>query len=156
MPESERERERERERVPRNWFPEEVCLAKMADSSGKMAEEKDVCSFSPARTPKFQHATAQPSTGECRTPWKKDTPCPGANEKAQQDGRRGEITFRIKLHTHQRCLEGSNKTLCTPGPRDPTETEPDPCLSLLWRYGSAVACCRGRGSGHTDCLGGRH
>ena len=55
--------------------------------------------------------------------------------------------FRIKLHTHQRCLEVSNKTLCTPGPSDPTETEPDLCLSLLWRYGSAVACCRSRGSG---------
>ena len=36
------------------------------------------------------------------------------------------------------------------------KTEPDLCLSLLWRYGSAVACCRGRGSGwssqdHTAC-----
>ena len=30
---------------------------------------------------------------------------------------------------------------------DPTETEPDLCLSLLQRYRSAVACCRGRGSG---------
>ena len=34
-------------------------------------------------------------------------------------------TFRIKLHTHQRCSEGSNKTLCAPGPRNPTETEPE-------------------------------
>ena len=26
-------------------------------------------------------------------------------------------------------LEGSNKTWCVPGPRDPTETEPDlPCV----------------------------
>ena len=38
--------------------------------------------------------------------------------------------FRIKPHTHQRCLEGSNKTLCIPGPRDPTETEPDLCLRV--------------------------
>ena len=36
--------------------------------------------------------------------------------------------FRIKLHTLQRLLEGSNKTLCTPG--DPTETEPDLPLSV--------------------------
>ena len=28
---------------------------------------------------------------------KKDTPCPGTKEKPQQDGRRGKITFRIKL-----------------------------------------------------------
>ena len=55
--------------------------------------------------------------------------------------------FAVKPCTHQRCLEGSNKTLCTPGSRDPTETEPDLCLSLLWRYGSAVACFRGRSSG---------
>ena len=33
------------------------------------------------------------------------------------DGRRGKIALRIKPFTHQRCLEGSNKTLCTPGPR---------------------------------------
>ena len=40
----------------------------------------------------------------------------------KQDGRRGKITFRIKPHTSQKCLEGSNKTLCTAG--DPTEKEP--------------------------------
>ena len=57
-----------------------------------------------------------------------DTPDPKAKEKAQQDGRRGEITFRIKPHIHQRPSEGSNKTLCAAGPRNPTETEPD----LLW------------------------
>ena len=47
----------------------------------------------------------------------------------QKEGRRGEKAFRIKPHSCQRCLEGSNKTLCIPGPRDPTETEPDPPLS---------------------------
>ena len=31
----------------------------------KMAEEKDVCSSSPARTPKLQLAAEQPATGEC-------------------------------------------------------------------------------------------
>ena len=59
-----------------------------------------------------------------------------------------EIAFRIKPHIHQRCSEGSNKTLCTPG--DPSETEPDPPLSaerLLQRCGPAVACRRGRGPG---------
>ena len=59
----------------------------------------------------------------CWIPPERDTLCPRAKKKPQQDGRRGEITFRIKPHTHQRCLEGTNKTLCTPG--DPTGTEPD-------------------------------
>ena len=65
--------------------------------------------------------------GECWIPPKKDIPHPRAKEKPQQDSRRGKITFRIKPHTRQRCSEGSNKTLCTPGSRDPTETEADLC-----------------------------
>ena len=40
---------------------------------------------------------------------KKDTPHPRAKKKPQQDGRRGNITFRIIPHIHQRCSEGSNK-----------------------------------------------
>ena len=57
-----------------------------------------------------------------------DTPCPRAKEKPPQDGRRGKIAFRIKPHTHQKRLEGSNKTLCVPG--GPTETEPDLPVSV--------------------------
>ena len=57
-------------------------------------------------------------------------PHPTAKGKPQQDGGRDKITFRIKPYTHQRCSEGSNKTLCAPGPRDPTETEPDLPLSV--------------------------
>ena len=34
-----------------------------------------------------------------------------------------EVSFKIKPHAHQRCSEGSNKLLCAPGPRDPTEAE---------------------------------
>ena len=49
-----------------------------------------------------------------------DTPHPRAKEKPQQDSRRCKITFRTKLHTQKRCSEGSNKTLCAPGPREPT------------------------------------
>ena len=44
---------------------------------------------------------------------------PGANKKPQQDGRRGKITFRIKLHTHQRLLEGSNKLCAHQDPETP-------------------------------------
>ena len=77
-----------------------------------------MCSFSPVRTPKLQLAAEQPSVGECWIPPNKGNPHPRAQEKSQQYGRRGEITFRIKPHTCQRRLEGSNRTLCAPGPTE--------------------------------------
>ena len=99
--------------------------------SRKEQDGREECALiSPVRTPKLQLAAEQPLTKECWTPPKTYTPCPTAKKKPQQDGRRGEITFRIKPHMHQRCLEGSNKALCTPGPRGPTETEPDLPLSV--------------------------
>ena len=58
---------------------------------------------SPAGTPKLQLAAEHPSAGECWIPpkkKKKDTPLPRAKEKPKQHGRRDEITFRIKPHTH--------------------------------------------------------
>ena len=69
-----------------------------------------MCSFSPVKTPKLQlnelqHSSPveQPSTGECWIPHiKKYTLHSRAKEKTQQDGRRGEIEFRIKPHTCQR------------------------------------------------------
>jgi len=94
--------------------------------------------------PRIEPMAEQPLTGEYWIPPKKDTPHPRAKEKPWQDSRRGEIVFKIKPHTRQRCLEDSNKTSCTPGPRDPTETEPDLCLNLLWKYRTAMACNRGR------------
>ena len=75
------------------------------------------------RIPKLQLTAEQPSTGECWIP-------PKRYPISKQGSRRGKFTFRIKCHTHQRCSEGSNKTLYTPGPRDPTETEPDLPLSI--------------------------
>ena len=63
-------------------------------------------------------------------PTKKIYPTFKAKERPQQDGRRGKITFRIRPHTSQRCLEDLNKTLCTAGPRDPIETEKEVCLSV--------------------------
>ena len=74
-------------------------------------------------------------------PPKKDTPHPRAKEKPQQDSRRGEIAFIIKPHTCQSCSEGSNKTLCAPGPRDPTETEPDLPLSVWVSSAEAWVSC---------------
>ena len=52
-------------------------------------------------------------------PTKKDTPCPRAKEKPQQDGRRGKMAFRIKLLTLQRCSEGSNKPCAHQDPETP-------------------------------------
>ena len=97
------------------------------------------------RTSKLQLAAEQPSTGEYWNPPQKDTPHPREKEKPQEDGRRGEITFRIKFHTCQRCSEGSDKTLGAPGPRDPTEPEPDLPLSV-W-VSPAEACHGVSGSG---------
>ena len=48
-----------------------------------------------------------------------DTPFPRAKEKPQQDGRRGEIEFRIKPLTCQRCSEGSNKPCAHQDPEIP-------------------------------------
>ena len=80
-----------------------------------MVEQKDVYSSSTVRT-KSQLAAEQPSTAECWIPPKKDTPCPRAKEKLQQDSQKDVIAFKIKPHTHQKHSEGTNKTLCTPGP----------------------------------------
>ena len=54
---------------------------------------------------------------------KKKAPHAQRKGEAQQDGRRDEITFKIKPHT-----EGSSNTLHTPG--DPTETEADLILRV--------------------------
>ena len=74
-----------------------------------MVEWKDVHSTSPAKTPKLQCIAEKSLTGEFWIPPEKDTPCPRA-KKPRQDGRRGKITVRIKLHICQRYLEGSNQT----------------------------------------------
>ena len=113
-------------------------------------------SSSPARAPKLKLVAEQPWAGECWIPPKKDTPRPRAKEKPQKDGRKGEIAFRIKPHIHQRHLEGSNKTLCAPGPRRKEQwphkrlTQPCPWVSsnLQQRCGSGVACSSVRG---TEC-----
>ena len=120
-----------------------------------MTEEKDISSSSPVKTPKLQLAPEQPPTGECWIPPKKDTLCPRAKEKPQQDGRRGTIMFKIKSQICQRCSEGTKKPLCIPqvreGSSDPYKRLSQTCLwvfeVLLWRHRSAVTCRQGRGSG---------
>ena len=80
-------------------------------------------------------------TVECQIPPKKDTLCPRSKEKPQQDGRRGEIVFRIITHICQRCSQSSNITFCTAGPRDPTRDWARPAfehLSVSWE--TQVSC----------------
>ena len=81
---------------------------------------------------------------------KKDTPCPKA-KKPQQDGRRGEIEFRVKPQP-SRDARRAQVTLCM-HIQDPDAPQrlSQTCLSvfecLLQRHRSAVACHRDRGSG---------
>ena len=68
------------------------------------------------------------------------------------------IMFKIKPHTLQRHLEGTNKNLCPPGPRerssDPHKRLSQTCLwvfeKLLRRHGSAAACHKDRQSGSSS------
>ena len=62
----------------------------------------------------------------------------------QKDGRRDKIAFEIKPHTHQRCSDGSNKTLCAP--QRLHQTCPWMFECLMRSYRSSVACHRGKGS----------
>ena len=55
---------------------------------------------------------------QCWNPWRKDSPCPRAKEKPQQDSRRGAATFRVRPHTHQSRSMGTDKTWCAPGPSE--------------------------------------
>ena len=97
----------------------------------------------------------------CKTmlePTKKDTPCPRAKEKPQQDRSRHAITFQIKPHNHQRCLGRTNRTLCASGPRERSidlhkrlsQTRLWAFECLLKRHRSVVACSRDRGSGSSS------
>ena len=90
------------------------------------------------------------------------TPCSRTKKKLKQDSRRGTIMFNIKPHIHQRLLEGTNKTLCAPGPKERSSDYhkrlSQTCLcmfdDLLCGHGSAVACHRDRGTGNRSS--GRH
>ena len=118
-----------------------------------------MCSSSPVRTPKLQLAAEQPLTGKCWNPPKKDTPHPRAKEK-QQDSKRDATAFKIKPLGRQRLLEGMNKTLCAPGPRerssDPHETETDLLVSVRVSCTgvSQQWCAAGTGALAAAVLGG--
>ena len=82
---------------------------------------------------------------------KKETTWQRAKEKPQQDGRRDEMVFRIKPHTHQRCLEGSNKPCAHQDP----ETPQRPSQNCVRVSPAEVQVSSGlpqeRGSGCSEC-----
>ena len=106
---------------------------------GRVAE----CALIPCGNTNLQLTAEQPSIGECWIPSKNDTLNPRVKEKHQQDGRMGEILFRIKLYSCQRCTEGPPK-LC--GHQDPRKGEVTPTRD---RVRQAFEClsvsCRGMG-----------
>ena len=61
--------------------------------------------------------------------------------------------FRIKSHTSE-TLGGLKQTLYEPGPRDPTETEPELCLSVSFRGMGQQWPAAGSGSLGAAGLGG--
>ena len=131
--------------------------------TSKMVEQKGMSSSSSVRTSKPQLAAELNHWKEdVGTHQKKDTPCPRTKRKLKQDNRRGTIVFNIKPHFHQRLLEGTNRTLCAPGPKERSsgchKRLSQTCLCvldyLLCRHGSAVACRGDKSSGHRSS--GRH
>ena len=88
---------------------------------------KDVRSSS-ARTPKLQLVAEQPLTGECWIPPKKKIPHIQQQRRSPSKTVGGAKSHIKSNPKHQRCSEGSNKILCSPG--DPTEMEPDMPLTV--------------------------
>ena len=76
-------------------------LSKSLILSDKMADYKVVCSSSPVRTPKYNLLLNNHQQENVGSHQKKDNPHLRSKEKTQQDGRRGKVMFRSKLHTHQ-------------------------------------------------------
>ena len=83
---------------------------------------------SSARTPKLQLADEQASTEECWSPQKKIPNIQGQRRSYKKTV--GGAKSHLESHPIPAREEGSNKTFCEPGPRGPTETEPDLPLSV--------------------------
>ena len=98
---------------------------------GHLMEE---CELTSCGNTNLRLTAEQPSIGECRIPPKNDTLNPGVKEKPQQDGMMGEILFRLKPYTCQRCTEGPQNPVGTrtQGKEQwlTKETEPDLPLSV--------------------------
>ena len=87
-------------------------------------------SSSPARTPKLQLAAEQPSTRERWIPPKKDTLCPKAKEKPQQDGRRGKMAYKIKRQTSEMLRRLKQNLVFTRRPHRDGARHAFDCLSV--------------------------
>ena len=81
---------------------------KLGDSTQDGRVEECALIFS-CRNSNLQLTAEKPSIGECWIPPNKDTLNPRVKEKLQQDGTTGEILFRLKPYTCQRCTEGPPK-----------------------------------------------
>ena len=89
------------------------------------------CALSCENT-KSRLAAEQPYTWESGNP-PTGAPHRQSKEKSQEDGRMVTIAFKIKPHTHQRCLEGTNKALCVPGPWERSSDLHILSLGLEWK-----------------------
>ena len=83
-----------------------------------------------ARTPKLQLAAEQLLTGECWISPKKMSHVQRQRKSPNKMAEGEKSHLESNPPAHQRCSEGSNKTVCTPEPRGPTETELDLPLSV--------------------------
>ena len=83
---------------------------------------------SPVRTPDLQLAAEQPSKNVGSH--QKDTQCPRAKEKPQEDGRRGKIMLESNPIPTRDTWRAQTKPCVHQDPETPTETEPDLPLSF--------------------------
>ena len=91
-----------------------------------------MCSSSPARTPKLQLAAIQWLTGEMFDPTKKIPHVQGQMRSPRKTV--GGVKSCLESNPIPSTdAQGFKQTLCTPGPRDPTKTEPELCLSISCR-----------------------
>ena len=84
----------------------------------KMVEQKNVCSFTPVRTPKLQLAAEQPSTGQCWIPSKRYhmSKSKGEAPVRQLEGRNHVQNQTPYPPEMLRGLKKKKKTLCAQGP----------------------------------------
>ena len=89
-------------------------------------------------------------------------PCPSPTSGVHSDGRRGEFTFRIKPHSHQRCSEGSNKPCAHQDPESPQRLRQNCVWGSPVKVWVSSGLLPGRGSGCSKLgygispLGGGH
>ena len=128
----------------------------------KNGEYKDVCSFSPVRTPKLQLLAEQLLTGECWIPPEKIPHVQGQRRSPSKTV--GEAKSCLESNPiSARDTQRLKQTLCTPAPRDHTETDTELCLSIScggmgqqWTPTGRGSGCSRPGYGISPLGGGRH